>query len=423
MHVFSDHGRASVKCQRRLGLLITLFLCSGAAACSDDEAPAPRPDDPNDPNEASFLITNRVRTPDTRAVFLSLVDRLELGQLDISESLEVSGVSRGFAFGDFVFTADGESGFITRYIARDGQLVPDTLEDGSPARVGFGNLAIDSFTSAFGFISAEKAYYIDTLSGQDQVVVWNPTEMAILSDFDVPELSREAFPSTTSSNVLAIDGFVVVALSFANLGLARSASPSATLAIFDANEDRLVRIIDDERGIGASSSFIDNGAVYVVADGSGGVTELFSTNENVPPPCLLRWIPGESAFDPDYYVNLREEVDVPFVSGVLGNNNGAFVTQGYTSDVDPNTLTDFGELIDDNLWQWFVVDLQTLDSTLIDTIPPGGISSTGWVVDERFTVPAFDDSQGQSTLFQIEGNGATELFTITGEINFVARLE
>ncbi|MEL6339211.1 MAG: hypothetical protein AAFQ65_04840 [Myxococcota bacterium] len=302
-----NHNQARSNRYRGRWSLAWALLCAGAVACGDDdpEDPARNPGQgTGDAAEAPFLITNRIRTPDTRAVFLSLVDRLELGQLDISESLEVSGVSRGFAFGDFVFTADGESGFITRYVARDGQLVADTLADGSPAQVSFSNLAIDSFTSAFGFISAEKAYYIDTLSGQDQVVVWNPAEMAIISDFDVPELSREAFPSTTSSNVLVIDGFVVVALSFANLGLARSASPSATLAIFDANEDRLVRIIDDQRGVGASSSFIDNGAVYVIADGSGGVTELFSTNENVPPPCLLRWIPGESAFDPDYYVNL-----------------------------------------------------------------------------------------------------------------------
>lgn len=364
-----------------------------------------------------FLVLTRVRTPDSRAVFASVLPTLDVPTIDLTGALELSGLSRVLTFGGKVFSFDGESGVVTRYVVEGTRLVEDTREDGSRARFSMSRVGVVAFTNQIAFISETRAYYVDLQNAQ--VVVWSPTEMDITSTFDAPQLRRQGFGSV-GGGVSVIGDFVFMPISWGNQSLGTFV-PVAALAVFSAIEDSVFGIIEDDRCVLSSAAFVDSGAVYLVADAGGGLVDIFAEPGTVPPPCLLEWIPGETSFNPDFYRDISEIAGVRIVTNGLGRGDGTFILQLYTSDVDPATLEPL-ELIDGNFWQWGVIDFRQDTSTLIESIAPGGISSAGWVVDDMYFVPQFDDSAGSSTLFEIESPDATEFFTATGEIFIVARI-
>jgi len=366
----------------------------------------------------AFLVANRVRTPDSRALFVSVLPTLNAGQVNLSRALEFSGVSRARVFEGKVYTFDGESGVVTRYVVEGDLLLEDKLEDGSRARLSMSGVGVSSFTNQIIFLSSERAYYVDILE-LDQVVVWNPTTMVITSTFPAPELAREGF-NTTGGGPVAIEDFVVMPISWANETEATFVS-TAAMIVFSAEEDRVVGVVEDDRCIIARSAFADSGSVFLMADSGGGIADLFSAPGSLQPPCLLQWKPGETEFDLDFYRDLRAITGFPLVSGAVGRGDGTFITQLYTSDNDPLTLEPL-ELLDSSLWQWGVIDFRSDTSTLIAAIPPGGVSSLGWLVDGAYLVPQFDDDDGSSALFQIESPDATELLSVTGEFFNVERI-
>ncbi|MEM7437874.1 MAG: hypothetical protein AAF436_22190, partial [Myxococcota bacterium] len=111
-----------------------------------------------------FLVANRVRTPDSRALFMSVLPSLDAGNVDLSRAIELSGVSRARAFGGKVYSFDGESGVVTRYVVEGDLLIDDVLEDGGRARFSMARVGVTSFTSQIVFIDEQRAYYVDTLS-------------------------------------------------------------------------------------------------------------------------------------------------------------------------------------------------------------------------------------------------------------------
>ena len=365
-----------------------------------------------------FLVVTRVRTPDGRAIFASVLPALDVGMVDISEALELSGLSRVRTFGGRVFSFDGESGVVTRYVVEGDLLVEDVLEDGNRARFSMAPVGVTSFTNQFAFITQERAYYIDIANSQ--VVVWNPTAMAVTSTFPAPELNREGF-GAVGGGVSVIDDFVFMPISWGNQNEATFV-PVAAMIVLSASEDSVFGVVEDDRCIASSAAFVDSGSVYLIADAGGGLIEIFAEPGTIPPPCLLEWIPGETTFNPDFYRDISEITGVELVTNGLGRGDGTFVLQLYTSDVDPRTLEPI-ELIDGSFWQWGAVDFRNDTSTLIETIAPGGISSAGWVVDDMYFVPQFDDDANRSTLFEIESPDATEFFTAVGEIFIVAQIQ
>ena len=398
----------------RLNTVFTALVATAlGSGCGDDSGGAGG----TGGADGSFLLANRVRTPDARALFLTLLPSLDVGEVT-SLGLEVPGVSRGLVYNEKVYVFDGESAVISRYVVDGDRLALDTLDDGGEARFSMVREGVTSFTSLIAFISPERAYYIDTLS-EDQVVVWNPTEMNVTSTFPAPELARQGF-ATTGSNVAVLDDFVVMGLSWRNDSQATFV-PLTAMIVLSATEDVVVGLYEDDRCVITRSLFVDEGDVYVMSDAGGGVADLFAPPGTIPPPCLLRWVPGQTEFDPDFYRDLPEITGLPLVSGAVGRGDGTFVTQVYTSDIDPTTLEPL-QLLDDPLWQWAVVDFRNDTSTVIESIPRGGLSSLGWVIDNEYIVPEFDDAGASSSLFRINGPNASELLSVTGEIFNVDRI-
>lgn len=400
----------------RLAILFLLLALPALGGCGDSGSDNGSTGGIGGTDTDAFLVSNRVRDPSGRAIFLSVLPTLEAGEIDISQAIEVSGLSRALVFEGKVFVFDGESGVVTRYVADGDGLREDTLENGARARF---NLGTQQFTSAIAFINSERAYYVD-IRFEDLVFVWNPTTMTRISTFPAPEVRREEF-SASGGGMVVIDDFVLLPISWFNDDRLNVVE-TAAMVVFSASEDRVIGVIEDGRCIISNAAFAEDGAVYLMADTGGGIPDaLAPPGTDFPPPCLLRWTPGAEAFDSDFYRDLEEITGYPFVQGAVSRGDGTFVTLVYTSDIDPRTLTP-QELVDDRLWQWAVVDFQGSRSTLIESIPPGGVSSMPWVVDGEYYVQFFEDDFSRSSLFELDTPNATERMSVVGEFRNVARI-
>ena len=398
---------------------------SDAAAPGGDVAADVGPSEP-----PAYMVLSRVRSPDSRTMFVSVVDELAGGEIDLGSALELSGLSRARVFGGKVFTFDGETGEVTRWaLGDDGVLAEDVLPDGGRARFSMAGEGVTRFTSLIAFISETRAYYIDVFE-QFQVVVWNPREMVIESTFATPELGREGLDTTGGSiSVLpgpsggVADGWVVMPVYWASF-LTGAFEPVTALAVLSAGQDELVRIVEDTRCVGAGDAFVSDGAVYITGDSIGGLAEVSVPEGTLPPACLLRWTPGADALDDSFYLDLTTTLGTPLVTGALGAGDGRFVTQGYSASEPPRDYTPL-ELIDAPVWQRFVVDFQADPpvAARVESLAPAGVSAVGWAVDGDYLFPQFDEDAGTSKLFRMGADGATtQVRSILGEFFLVQRL-
>ncbi len=371
--------------------------------------------------EAAYLVFNRIRTPTSRTMIASVIDDLAHGQLDVEAGFEQSGFSRAREFQGKIYTFDGEDGSITRWRVNDQlELVEDVLDDGStPASFSMAREGVSSFSTPMAFVDAETAIYFDFFFGQSQVIVWNPTEMIIEDVIQVPEMQRDGL-DPQAKDAVVVDDFVVLPISWSDF-FQNQIIETTAMAIFSASDGSFIEIVEDDRCVAARDPFVRDGKVYLVGDSVRGLAPLAVPSADLPPPCLLRWTPGESEFDSDFYVDLEAALGTSLLSGALGRGGDTAVFLTYTSNEDPES---FGlrEILDENVWQWQVYDIAADENRIVDTIPAQGVSSLGWVIDGEYLVPRFDAEAGETSLYRIDDDGSTELLTVTGEIFYVSRI-
>lgn len=420
LHLSSLRARL---CVPALVLATSLLACGDGgnnAETEDDAGGGDQSDDgeTGDEDERAYVVVNRVINPEGRAMFTSLLRELEGGELDIGTAIEQSGFSRTRAFGGKLYTFDGESGVVTRLrVDDDLQPAPDSLDDGQPAQLSFAGLGITNFNAIQVFVDEQRAFFFDTL-GEDLVVEWNPATMTITASSPGGFL-REGLSAGLGRPVTVTEDFITLPISWTN-NLTFEFEPVTALAIVDLDSPGNPTIIEDDRCFGASSSFWHDGYVYVVADNLGGIAATLGVD--TPPPCLLRWQPGADSFDPDFYVDLAARTGYELIARGISRGDGTFVTQVYSSDVDPSTLSPI-ELIEGRYWQHALVDIDSDESRVISELEPASNSPVAWVIDGDYLITRTDDSIPAAVLYRLGEQGQpTELVDATGDIFWVDRL-
>jgi hypothetical protein len=114
-----------------------------------------------------------------------IVNDLDLGgaEVQLDQAREFPGQSDLAVNGGALLVASGDEPTISKYaVAEDLQLVqPDAV-----TRVNFGNYGLAS--AAFWnnqFVAADKAYMVN---GAEEIIVWNPETMQVVTTIDLPEL-------------------------------------------------------------------------------------------------------------------------------------------------------------------------------------------------------------------------------------------
>lgn len=382
------------------------------SACSSSSEPADSGEGESTP---LYFLFNRIRSPEGRSMYASMLPKLDYGDVDVSNALELPGISRARIYKNKLYAFDGESLVISRYrIANDGSLSVDSV-DGSPAQVSFAQQGIGFFYDSNFFVDDQRAFYIDY--AQDVIIEWNPTEMTVTRDFPAGVL-RDGFDAS-SGRISILDHYAVVPLSWQN-SLSGTGIWTNAIGILDLDAPETLRVIEDDRCIGTSDTFVHDGAVYALGDSFGGLA-VAVVDEPLPPPCLLRWQPGATAFDTDFYVDMSEATGTPAVAGAVSRGDGTFMTQAYVSDVDPSTLGVY-ELLDGNFWQRTIVSLNGDAPRLVTDVPPGPLSGSGFIVEGQYTFPRTDGDAGRATLYRFDGTAAAPQLTVPGEIFAVDRV-
>lgn len=424
---------ATMPILRNPALYLALALAGAVAGCDDapgsapGSAPAAAPDSPleNDagaqsPAEehgtAAYVFTNRVRTPDSRTNFLSLLPSLDAQEVNLERALPVPGVSRVRVHEGKVFVFEGETATVVRYG------VSEELELEEEARFSMAGAGVARFLTSILFISAERAYYLDTDLGQ--VVVFNPSAMELVSTFDVPGFQREGFPLVSIGRPAVVADQVAVSVSFSNFDQTDAVLKVIVVAL-SATRDEVIAVAEDDRCALGGSGFAYDGAYYATGEWVSGAYELVIGTH--APSCMLRYDPQTEAFDMDYYVDLPAATGVPHFSGFFGPQDGTLAFRAYDAAQSVSelagTLSGAPEYFGLELWRWGLFDVDTQTAALVDGLPLTGQSFAPSTIDGKFYVPVIDEETQTSQLFAIYPDGnVTPSVSATGDIIYTARV-
>lgn len=399
------------------GLALTLVACGdNLAEPAPDAEPPPSsdamPGGPDAaPGDSAYLVVSRVVNPDGRNVYLSVLPSLEPTTLDLSQALEVSGLSRAFTHDGAIFAMDGETGQIARYE------VDEQLRISEKGRFSMANLGITGFSSAFAFISPTRAYYVDVTNLQ--VVVWNPEAMEISGTFSIADLAREDLIISAATPQVGGDR-VIVPIGWSNLAQG-AFHPAVGLLVLDAQANELIAILEDNRcAVGGGGFFDDQGDFYVIGDTSDGVYEAFGPAA-VPKACLLRLPAGASEFDSEFIERLSDLAENPFFSGLNGTPDRTLLTRGFAPDVDLSMLSNPSEYFGLKAWLWQLIELDAGTRTGIE-LPPHVLSFGPFSVDDAFFLPQFDADSQQTVLYRLSDTQPVESITSPGEVQNIEKI-
>ena len=409
--------------------LLAMALAVGLLACEGDGDDGPSQDDDaddagdgdgdGDGAAPAYLVVTRIFTPEGRSLFASAIPDLDHGEVDIGRAIEAGGFSRVTSFGGKIYVFDSESGIATRYaVGEDGSsIVLDTLADGQPARLSFTGIGVQSFDSTIVFVDDERAMYLDI--GEDLVVEWNPSAMTITSSVDAGVIRNGLAPTSPRPSLL--DNHVIFPLSWSD-NTTFEFLPYASIAVVDLEApSNRPTVIDDDRCYGVGNTVVDGGAVYAIGDNVSGLA-LTVTDEPLPPPCLLRWRPGETTFDGDYYVDLAARTGSEVVTRAAERGDGTMLTNIYVGEEDPRDLDPI-TLAGGEVWRFAIVELEGEQSTVVEDLPPTALSRFLWSVDGAYYAPQTDRLNNLTTLYELDASGrATPVLTSTGDLFEVTRI-
>ncbi|MEM7138013.1 MAG: hypothetical protein AAF500_15640 [Myxococcota bacterium] len=396
-----------------LAFLIVIAACGGESGTRGDPGAGGNSTGGGGEGSAEYFLLTRVNQPSGRAMYASILPGLDHGPVDLGEALELSGFSRVRAFNGKLYAFDAESGAATRYTVSDDQrFAIDEIEDGSPARLGFSNFGIKSFSNAFLFVNETQAFYFDTFS-TDLVIEFNPTAMTLTGSFP-GGLVRTGYDQTNiGARFLMIDQYAVVPISWTDTSTADYVATQA-IAILDLRDPTSVQIIEDDRCVGTSSVFLDDGYVYAVGTNFGTLGASFAEQGQLPSPCVLRWEPGSDAFDPGYIFDIGAEADLEFLTGATSRGDGTLVTKLYVGDRPPSEVGVF-ELMQGSYWQLAVIDLVTGETEIASDFPPSSSNTTTLVIDGEYLVA--DTVRNEPTrIYRLDDRDAGELFSVAGDV-------
>jgi hypothetical protein len=318
--------------------------------------------------------------------------------------------------GEAIFVGDNERITLQRYEVN----ADYTFEMvGEFSLQGYG---VDYISNDPLFFSSTSAYYVDAPRGQ--IITFDPSTMTITGDIQVPELLRDDYFAWMGPPQKDGDRYLAPIL-YTDADWTATA-PDSTVAIITSDEDEPIRLIQDDRGVGAYLSFVaDDGHFYFAADGLSGNLALAGL-QDVPTSRVLRVKSGEEQIDPSYLLDLGELLDTPGTFGFWPVSGSAFVTQAWASDVDPADVLEPGT----GGWgqpyfDWKFVDLETMEARPVDGLERSGPYNTLRLrLDGDTYVQRFVDGVERAELYLLNPNASAEKVaeTTLGDFWFLGRV-
>jgi hypothetical protein len=270
-------------------------LLPGLAGCrGTDEEGARGPDLAAD---RLYLVQSRLNLPDGRMNYFTPVPALGEGMVDTASALEAPGNARLYAepgVGAFMLGL-GENATVTKVeVGADRRLVKGASV--SFAGLGVQNLGVRAVT----FVDADRALYRD--GSTLQVVEWNSTSMTITRSIPLPaDLARPSHTTFTGyGSVRRGDRILFPVMWFTTAADQVPAEVALVTVDLTTGQASAVR---DSRCPAAGITFTGpDGATYFFNQLTSTYADrMFKQGRSA---CALRIRAGETAFDPDYLLEV-----------------------------------------------------------------------------------------------------------------------
>lgn len=389
----------------RLHAALLLFGLA-TLACSSDET--------TDLGTGSYAIATTIFQADGRTSLVALVDDpTSEAELDTSRALEVGGAAALFGRdGRNVFAlGTSDAPVLTRYeLDDDGALV----ERGQMSLQGHG---IDSGflrPDLVPFLSDTKAYWIDDAGLQ--VLVWNPERMELIGSFSLDDAAR-ADALLELGEAVVRDDTVFVSASYRDAD--ELDQGQAVVLVIDAVADTLETVLTDDRcGSTKEIAPAEDGTLFIASEALAASQYALDRPPGYPAPCILRILPGERRFDPDFTLSIPDLVD--------GRSAGRLVTApdstAYVLALHEELLseplspdTDLYTPWDSPAWRWWRIDLGAArPAELVEDAPISGAASRVLHAGGQDFISALDLESGTTTLLVPTETTLRRGLTLTG---------
>jgi hypothetical protein len=345
------------------------------------------------------------------ASYLSLLDSLELDEVDLSQALEFGG-GRAFiqTYGGKLFVGDAESPTVTRYsVTEDGELIAE-------GRLSFANYGLSSGQfDAWNvtFISPAKAYLLDFRDGT--TIIWNPSTMEIVGDIPPADEFHRAGYSFESTPGALRDGKLFRTVSWVNYDDAEYSS-DFFLAIYDLGTDELLELIEETRCPvpGNLVHHDEAGNIYFsnwVWPVAGAILR------GAPSPCVLRIQPDQERFDPDWVLDYRNVAEGRHgaMFSYMGDGR-ALMSVFYDERTSFDATTDPWSYVGSNNWRIWSLDFQSQAGAPLEGIDFNAGAFTPLRFGDRLylLVPGGEADNWATQLYEVTGDSAVPRVKLPG---------
>ena len=366
----------------------------------------------------AYLIGTRVWDDTTTTSYFHVVSSLEAGSsVDERRALEVSGAAKLYAVGELGWFAvgGGEQPTITRYTLSD----DGVLEKG--AEVSLADFGVRSLWDTLYVVSETKMYYPDREGGQ--LIVVNPTEMAVDGVIEIPQAHREGFLALYGYTPIFRDDQLLFTVGWFDWEENDSILGETGLVVIDTASDRVERFDVDTRCGGITTGVVtDSGDAYFVSSAMAGAA--YRLGRLSTSPCALRVGAESDAFDAEFMQPLADLTG----SDVLGEPVPAGGSSLYLRVFDESeaSVTDESltwELTGQTVWSWWRWDTKRGEAVRAEEIAPSTADASWFEVDGRLLGVETTASYSESTLIDLTAEGGPQAaITVPGFLHGVARI-
>jgi hypothetical protein len=176
----------------------TIVLTGALAACvSEPEGPEGSGGD-----GPVYVLGTMVFGPEGTTSYVSLLDALEPGPVDLAQAREFSGLADVWVHEGAVYVAQTETLTITRFVLQDGALVEQQT-------VSFADYGLTSLGFWLNTFATPSRAYLS--SGPGELIAWDPQRMEIVGTVALPVEEREGFmmyPAYSDRAAVVRDGLL-----------------------------------------------------------------------------------------------------------------------------------------------------------------------------------------------------------------------
>ncbi|HET6336966.1 MAG TPA: hypothetical protein VFG30_27265 [Polyangiales bacterium] len=380
-----------------------------AAVADGADASPTKPTKPTKPGK--YVLSVIVFGPEITNTYVTLVDSLDVKDLDLKQGIEFAGQANVAAYGGWLYISDGESPVITRYRLTD----EDKLEqDGTVSFANYGEISVSVDDTVNTFISKTKAY----LSASDgTTLVWNPEEMTITGDIPIEFKETKSLPEDMS--LFGSSGFArgnrLYRTYFWFDWATYDFTEAQYFATYDTEKDQLISLVPETRcpALSALVAADEKGTAYF----SNWFYNLAGTlQKGRPSACALRLKPGTDELDADWALEFPKIADGHEGAQLsYAKNDKALFAAFHQEEItikDDDTPYD---IVAGPHWEAWSLDLKTQEAKPIEGIDRMGAQQTVFTIEGRTFLFAPNQDFDLTKVYEVKADGTSSVaFEIEG---------